>query len=86
MNGVTLIVATIAVFLAATAGIMASAIYMFRFAGMALNARRPSAQRRVRGALAIACLLGVVGSAAAGYVGIITLMYHGARAAPPVAP
>ncbi|MDZ4775951.1 MAG: hypothetical protein SGJ23_04095 [Alphaproteobacteria bacterium] len=85
MNGVTLIVAAIAIFLAAVAGILASTIYMFRFAGMATNARRPIAQRRMRGALAIACLLGIFASATAGYLGIITLMYHGARAAHPAA-
>lgn len=86
MNGVTLTIGAIAIFLAAAAGIMASTIYMFRFAGMATNTRRPVAQRRVRGVLAVACFLGVFASAAAGYLGIITLMYHGARAAAPATP
>lgn len=86
MNGVTLLLAAIALFLLAAAGIMASTIYMFRFAGMAMNGRRPVVQRRVRAALAFGCFAGILASAAAGYVGITTLTYHGMRAAPPVAP
>lgn len=84
MNGIVLLVAAFAVFIAAALGILASSIYMFRFAGMALNAHRPIAQRRVRGALAALCMCAIFGAATAGYLGIVALMYEGMRTTPVV--
>ncbi len=50
-------------------------------AGMAMNPKRPVAQRRVRGLLAALCGAGVVASATAGYLGIATLLYFSMKAA-----
>lgn len=82
MNGIVLLLAALAVFIAAALGILASSIYMFRFAGMALNKKRPVAQRRVRGLLAAACFFSIFGAATAGYLAIVALMYEGMRTTP----
>lgn len=71
-----LLAGAFAIFLAAVAGVMLMSIMALRQAGMALNPRRPTGQRRVRGVLAALCGIGVVASAVAGYVGIAALMYY----------
>jgi hypothetical protein len=81
MNGLVLMGGALAVFIVAALGILASAIAMFRMTGMAMNPKRPVAQRRVRGALAALSFGGIIASAVAGYVGIATLLYFGMTSA-----
>ncbi len=72
-----MILLALPVFLLAGLGILFCTIQGFRFLGMALNPRRPLAQRRMRAAMAALCLCGMFAAAAAGYLGIIALLYYG---------
>lgn len=63
------------VYLAALAGIVLGAIGFLFFAGGAMNRARPRELRIRRGVYAALCLCGIVASAAAGFVGIATIMY-----------
>lgn len=71
-----MVLAVIPIFLIAALSVLYCTIQGFRFAGMALNPRRPVNQRRLRALLAGAFLLGVLASAAAGYLGMVTLLYY----------
>jgi hypothetical protein len=70
------ILAALPIFFAAALAILYCAIQAFRFAGMAMNPRRPVAQRRMRLVFSLLFAMGVVGSAAAGYLGLVALMYY----------
>jgi hypothetical protein len=70
------VVLAVGIFLLATLGIVWCALQGLRFLGMALNPRRPVNQRRLRGMLAAVFALGLFGSATAGYLGIVMLMYY----------
>jgi hypothetical protein len=76
MSGVALVASAFAVFAAAVAGVVLTSVLALRQAGMALNPRRPPAQRRLRALFAALCGVGVIGSATLGYVGITVLMYY----------
>lgn len=75
MNGLMLMGLATLVFLVAGATMVAATVGTFRFAGSALNANRNGGQRALYGALALACFLGIFAAAAAGFLGIATLMY-----------
>lgn len=71
-----MIVFALALFVAAGLGVLYCAIQAFRFLATALNPHRPAGQRRLRGAVAALFGLGMFTSAAAGYLGIVALMYY----------
>ena len=68
--------AAIPIFLLAGLGVFACALQGLRYMAMALNPHRPVGQRRVRGLVAALFGVGMVASAAAGYLGIVSLMYY----------
>lgn len=76
MSGVALVASAFLVFTAAVAGVVLASVLTLRQAGMALNPRRPAAQRQARAVLAVLCGAGVIGSATLGYAGIAALMYY----------
>lgn len=69
----------VVIFLAALAGIAACSLGMIYFAGRAMNKARPLALRRRDGLIAGASLVGIVASAAAGFVGVALLLYVAAQ-------
>lgn len=75
MSGLALMGLATLVFLIAAAAIFACAVGMLKFLGAALNKNRPGPQRAVRAILALACFLGIFAAAAAGFIGITTLMF-----------
>lgn len=68
--------AAIPIFLLAGLGIFACALQALRHLAMALNPHRPAGQRRVRGLIAALFGVGMAASGAAGYLGIVALMYY----------
>ena len=70
-----LLLAQLIVYLLAIAGIVLCSVGVIFFAGGALNQARPREFRIRRGIYTALCLCGIVASAAAGFVGIATIMY-----------
>jgi hypothetical protein len=68
-------IAQTALFMLAVAGIVACTLGFIFFGGGAMNKARPLDMRRRRLALAALCLCGIVASAAAGFVGIPSILY-----------
>ncbi len=62
-------------YMLAVAGIVAGSLGFLFFAGGAMNQARPADMRRRRGLLAALCVCGIVASAAAGFVGVPTILY-----------
>ncbi|NDC58989.1 MAG: hypothetical protein EBZ50_09260 [Alphaproteobacteria bacterium] len=71
-----LVLGSLVIFLLALGGIGYFTIQALRFAGNALNRRRPMRSRMIRGALAAASALAILGSSAAGFYGIGALWYN----------
>jgi hypothetical protein len=76
MDGLQVMGLALAIFLAAGAGIVAMSVFGLRLVGQALNPKRPQAQRVTRGLGAFACLLGLIASGGAGFLGISSLMFY----------
>jgi hypothetical protein len=70
-----ILLAQLAVYLLALAGIVLGALGMLFFAGGALNRARPRGFRIRRGIYAALCVCAIVASAALGFVGIAAIMY-----------
>jgi hypothetical protein len=70
-----LLLAQVALFALALAGIGACSLALIYFLGRALNRARPAALRLRAGALAMLSLCGIVASAAGGFVGIGAILY-----------
>lgn len=70
-----ILLAQLIVYLLAIAGIVLCSVGVIFFAGGALNRARPREFRIRRGIYTALCLCGIVASAAAGFVGIATIMY-----------
>jgi hypothetical protein len=70
-----ILIAQLALYLLALAGIVAGSFGAIFFAGGALNPARPLAARRRRWLFAVLCVCGIVASAALGFVGIPALVY-----------
>ncbi len=75
MNGLTVIIGQLVIFLAALAGIVFGSIMTLNFAAQAQNRVRDQAARRRAWALAGLSLCGIVASAGLGFVGLAALMY-----------
>lgn len=69
------LIAQLALYLIAIAGIVAGSFGAIFFAGGALNPARPIAVRHRRWLLAALCVCGIVASAALGFVAIPALVY-----------
>jgi len=67
------------VFLLALAGVVFFSLQALRFAGPALNANRRPKDRAANAAASLACLAGIVASAAGGFYGVGALLYISAR-------
>jgi hypothetical protein len=74
-----ILLAQMALYMAALAGVVAGAFGAIFFAGSALNRARPAASRARQAALAALCLCGIVASAALGFVGIPAILYFAAN-------
>jgi hypothetical protein len=70
-----ILLAQLAVYLLALAGIVLGALGMLFFAGGALNRARPPEFRLRRAIYAALCVCAIVASAALGFVGIAAIMY-----------
>ena len=70
-----ILLAQLAVYLIALAGIALGALGMLFFAGGALNRARPREFRLRRAIYAALCVCAIVASAALGFVGIAAIMY-----------
>lgn len=70
-----LLLAQLAIYLAALAGIVTGAIGAIFFLGGAFNRARPRAFRVRRAIYSALCACGVVASAGLGFVGIAMIMY-----------
>jgi len=62
-------------YMLAVAGIVTGTLGLIFFAGGAMNQARPAEMRRRRALLAALCVCVIVASAAAGFVGIPTILY-----------
>lgn len=74
--GLSLILAALAIFLAATAGVLLSTLAGLGFAARALARRGDRAGRVRAGVRAGLCAAGLIASAGAGFVGISALLYY----------
>lgn len=70
-----ILIAQLALYLVAVAGVLAGTLGAIFFAGGAMNPARPRAVRRRRQLLAVLCVCGIVASAALGFVAIPALVY-----------
>lgn len=70
-----ILLAQIALYLLAVAGVVAGSLGAIFFLGGAMNQARPADMRARRFALAGLCALGIVASAALGFVGVPALLY-----------
>lgn len=70
-----ILLAQLAVYLLAIAGVLTGTFAMIYFAGGAMNRARPVEVRQRRGLYAVLSLGGIVASAALGFVGIGAIMY-----------
>jgi hypothetical protein len=71
-----LVLGSLAIFLVALGGIGFFTVQALRLAGNAMNGRRPMRSRMIRGALAAASALAIIGSSAAGFYGIGALWFY----------
>jgi hypothetical protein len=71
--------AQLILYLLAVAGVIASALGAMFFLGGALNRARTDDVRRRRAALGALCALGIVASAALGFVGVPAILYLASR-------
>ena len=71
-----LVLGSLAIFLLALAGIGYFTVQALRLFGNALNRRRPMRSRMIRGALAAASALAIIGSSTAGFYGIGALWFY----------
>jgi hypothetical protein len=74
-----ILLAQLLIFLLALAGVAACSLAMIFFAGGAMNRARPREYRLTRTVYAALCLIGLVASAAAGFVGVGAIMYWAGR-------
>ncbi len=70
-----ILLAQLALYLLAVAGVLAGTLGAIFFAGGAMNPGRPREVRRRRQLLAVLCVCGIVASAALGFVAIPALVY-----------
>lgn len=75
MTGWQMLIGQGIIFLLAAGGILLFSILMLRFAGPALSRTRSGVSRAAYAFAALACLAGIVASAAAGFLGIAYLLY-----------
>lgn len=73
-----IVLAQLALYLLAVAGVIAGSLGAIFFLGGALNRARYGAYRRSRAAFALLCLGGIVASAALGFVGVPAILYWAA--------
>ncbi len=70
-----IILAQLALYLLAVAGVIAGSLGAIFFLGGALNRARDGAYRRSRALLALLCVGGIVASAMLGFVGAPAILY-----------
>ena len=70
-----ILLAQLAIYCLALAGVVCGALGALFFAGGALNRARPREFRIRRGVYAVLCVCAIVASATLGFVGMATIMY-----------
>lgn len=75
MNGAQMLAGQAVIFLIAIGGIVLFSMLMLRFAGPALNRGRAAPARLAYAAASLLCLIGIVASAAGGFLAIAYLLY-----------
>lgn len=75
MNGLHVILGSLAIFLLTCLGIVFTFVRAINFYASSRNPARPLAQRRAHAAFALLFGLGILASTGAGYLGIVTLIY-----------
>jgi hypothetical protein len=74
-----ILIAQTILYIAAVAGVVASTLGAIFFLGGAMNRARPAPMRTRRALLAGLCACGIVASAAAGFVGVPSILYLAQR-------
>jgi hypothetical protein len=76
VNGLQLILGSLAIFLLTCVGIVFTFTRAIHFFASSRNPARPLAQRRAHAAFALLFGLGILACTSAGYMGIVTLSFH----------